>query len=120
MNYLLPHAALKLKQGFGRLIRSRTDMGVVVLLDSRVVTKRYGPLLLGRTAAGGPDHRHLGAGADQVRGLLRAARHRGGGVIPVAPVEDRLRGAQLRGARQRAGQRGARRSRCCSSSRPAP
>ncbi len=47
MNYLLPHAALKLKQGFGRLIRSRMDMGVVVLLDSRVVTKRYGPLLLG-------------------------------------------------------------------------
>ena len=46
MNYLLPHAALKLKQGFGRLIRSRRDMGVVVLLDSRVVTKRYGPLLL--------------------------------------------------------------------------
>lgn len=46
MNYLLPHAALKLKQGFGRLIRSRQDIGVVVLLDSRVVTKRYGPLLL--------------------------------------------------------------------------
>jgi ATP-dependent DNA helicase DinG len=46
MNYLLPHAALKLKQGFGRLIRGRQDMGVVVLLDSRVVTRRYGPLLL--------------------------------------------------------------------------
>jgi len=46
MNYLVPHAALKLKQGFGRLIRSRQDAGVVVLLDSRVVTKRYGPLLL--------------------------------------------------------------------------
>ena len=46
MNYLLPHAALKLKQGFGRLIRSRQDSGVVILLDSRVVTKRYGPLLL--------------------------------------------------------------------------
>jgi ATP-dependent DNA helicase DinG len=46
MNYLVPHAALKLKQGFGRLIRSRQDTGIVVLLDSRVVTKRYGPLLL--------------------------------------------------------------------------
>jgi ATP-dependent DNA helicase DinG len=46
MHYLLPHAALKLKQGFGRLIRSRQDTGVVVLLDSRVVTKRYGHLLL--------------------------------------------------------------------------
>jgi ATP-dependent DNA helicase DinG len=46
MNYLLPHAALKLKQGFGRLIRTREDTGVVILLDSRVVTKRYGHLLL--------------------------------------------------------------------------
>jgi ATP-dependent DNA helicase DinG len=46
MSYLLPPAALKLKQGFGRLIRSRQDTGVVILLDSRVVTKRYGPLLL--------------------------------------------------------------------------
>ena len=46
MNYLLPHAALKLKQGFGRLIRARTDVGVVVLLDARVFTKRYGPLVL--------------------------------------------------------------------------
>jgi ATP-dependent DNA helicase DinG len=46
MNYLLPHAALKLKQGFGRLIRSRQDTGIVVLLDSRVITKRYGHFLL--------------------------------------------------------------------------
>ena len=46
MGYLLLHAALKLKQGFGRLIRTRTDVGVVILLDRRVVVKRYGPLLL--------------------------------------------------------------------------
>ena len=46
MHYLLPHAALKLKQGFGRLIRTRQDVGTVVLLDKRVVTKRYGPLIL--------------------------------------------------------------------------
>jgi ATP-dependent DNA helicase DinG len=44
--YLLPHAALKLKQGFGRLIRSADDAGVVLLLDRRVLTKRYGPLIL--------------------------------------------------------------------------
>jgi len=37
---------IKLKQGFGRLIRSRTDRGAVVLLDSRVVNKRYGRLFL--------------------------------------------------------------------------
>jgi ATP-dependent DNA helicase DinG len=46
MHYLVPQAALKLKQGFGRLIRTTSDVGVVVLMDSRVVTKRYGPLLL--------------------------------------------------------------------------
>ena len=45
-HYLLPHAALKLKQGFGRLIRSRHDVGAVVLLDRRVVTRRYGGLVL--------------------------------------------------------------------------
>ncbi|HEY3934087.1 MAG TPA: helicase C-terminal domain-containing protein [Gemmatimonadales bacterium] len=44
--YLLPHAALKLKQGFGRLIRGVDDVGVVILLDRRVVTRRYGAMLL--------------------------------------------------------------------------
>ncbi|MSR36594.1 MAG: hypothetical protein EXR95_08125, partial [Gemmatimonadetes bacterium] len=43
--YLLPLAALRLKQGFGRLIRSRTDRGVVLLLDSRFITRRYGRYL---------------------------------------------------------------------------
>ena len=38
----LPHAALLLKQGFGRLLRSETDRGVVAVLDSRLVTKTYG------------------------------------------------------------------------------
>jgi ATP-dependent DNA helicase DinG len=45
-DYLMPLAALKLKQGFGRLIRTRTDIGVVVLLDPRAVKKRYGAALL--------------------------------------------------------------------------
>jgi ATP-dependent DNA helicase DinG len=44
--YSVPQAAIKLKQGFGRLIRSRTDRGAVVLLDSRVVTRRYGHVFL--------------------------------------------------------------------------
>src|SRR5216110_3845964 len=44
-HYLVPHAALKLKQGFGRLIRSKSDVGAVVLLDRRVVTKRYGTMI---------------------------------------------------------------------------
>ncbi len=45
-HYLLPHAALRLKQGFGRLIRSKSDIGVVVLMDSRVMTRNYGRVLM--------------------------------------------------------------------------
>ncbi|MGQ0539690.1 MAG: helicase C-terminal domain-containing protein, partial [Gemmatimonadaceae bacterium] len=41
-DYMLPHAALRLKQGFGRLIRSTSDRGVVVLCDSRAVSRSYG------------------------------------------------------------------------------
>ena len=44
--YMLPHASLRLKQGFGRLIRTGTDRGVVVMCDPRIVTKRYGRGLL--------------------------------------------------------------------------
>jgi ATP-dependent DNA helicase DinG len=44
--YMLPHASLRLKQGFGRLIRSTTDRGVVVVADPRLVTKSYGRILL--------------------------------------------------------------------------
>ncbi|MEM6962807.1 MAG: ATP-dependent DNA helicase, partial [Myxococcota bacterium] len=46
MKYLVPTAALALKQGFGRLIRSESDRGVVAILDSRLVKKGYGRLLL--------------------------------------------------------------------------
>ena len=42
MEYSLPEAILKFKQGFGRLIRSKDDRGRVVVLDSRIVTKAYG------------------------------------------------------------------------------
>lgn len=42
----LPQAAIKLKQGFGRLIRSRGDRGCVLILDSRIAHKRYGRVLL--------------------------------------------------------------------------
>jgi DNA polymerase-3 subunit epsilon/ATP-dependent DNA helicase DinG len=40
--YSLPDAILRFRQGFGRLIRTRTDRGVVVCLDRRVSSKRYG------------------------------------------------------------------------------
>src|SRR5262249_42225624 len=46
MDYMLPHAALRLKQGFGRLIRSSTDRGAVILLDRRVLEKGYGRYFL--------------------------------------------------------------------------
>jgi ATP-dependent DNA helicase DinG len=45
-DYQLPSAIIKFKQGFGRLIRSKTDTGIVVILDSRVVNKPYGQQFL--------------------------------------------------------------------------
>jgi ATP-dependent DNA helicase DinG len=44
--YQVPQAVIKLKQGFGRLIRARTDGGLVVILDPRVLTKQYGRAFL--------------------------------------------------------------------------
>jgi ATP-dependent DNA helicase DinG len=41
-DYQIPQAALALKQGFGRLIRSKNDRGVLALLDSRITKQRYG------------------------------------------------------------------------------
>ncbi|MBE9503559.1 MAG: DEAD/DEAH box helicase family protein [Proteobacteria bacterium] len=46
MDYLLPQAALRFKQGFGRLIRSKSDRGAVLILDSRVINKSYGKVFL--------------------------------------------------------------------------
>ena len=44
--YSIPEAVLRFRQGFGRLIRRRSDKGVVVVLDKRVLTKRYGQSFL--------------------------------------------------------------------------
>jgi Rad3-related DNA helicases len=44
--YMVPHAALRLKQGFGRLIRTATDRGAVIIADPRVITKQYGAELM--------------------------------------------------------------------------
>ncbi len=46
MQYAVPQAVLRLKQGFGRLIRSRSDRGAVVVLDRRLVTRFYGQVFL--------------------------------------------------------------------------
>ncbi len=45
--YQLPEAILKFKQGFGRLIRTKRDRGIVVVLDGRIVKKSYGRAFLG-------------------------------------------------------------------------
>lgn len=41
-HYLLPEAAIRFRQGFGRLIRTKSDKGVVIVADPRIVTKNYG------------------------------------------------------------------------------
>jgi ATP-dependent DNA helicase DinG len=46
LEYQVPQAVIKLKQGFGRLIRTTTDRGMVVLFDPRVLTKAYGRVFL--------------------------------------------------------------------------
>ena len=46
VEYQLPEAVLKLKQGFGRLIRTADDRGTVVILDPRMLTKPYGRVFL--------------------------------------------------------------------------
>jgi len=43
-HFMLPDAALRFKQGVGRLIRSETDRGAVIVLDARLATKKYGPV----------------------------------------------------------------------------
>ncbi len=45
-DYQIPDAVIRLKQGFGRLLRSRTDRGVVCLLDNRILRKAYGRMVL--------------------------------------------------------------------------
>jgi ATP-dependent DNA helicase DinG len=45
-DYQLPSAIIKFKQGFGRLIRTKTDTGIVVILDSRIIKKPYGKKFL--------------------------------------------------------------------------
>ncbi|MCH9007020.1 DEAD/DEAH box helicase [candidate division KSB1 bacterium] len=46
LEYMVPHAAIKFKQGFGRLIRRKTDRGSVLILDRRIIQKYYGRVFL--------------------------------------------------------------------------
>ncbi len=46
LEYYVPLAAIKMKQGVGRLIRNRTDRGIVLILDKRIILKSYGRIFL--------------------------------------------------------------------------
>jgi len=46
MDYSLPEAVIRFKQGVGRLIRSKTDRGIIVILDNRVLVKSYGRIFI--------------------------------------------------------------------------
>lgn len=59
--YSVPRAMIAFKQGFGRLIRARSDRGVVICLDSRITSKRYGKDFLRSLPAGIPKSTRLEA-----------------------------------------------------------
>lgn len=46
INYSVPETTLKLKQGFGRLIRNDSDRGIVLILDKRIISKNYGKVMI--------------------------------------------------------------------------
>ncbi len=52
LEYSLPLAVIKMKQGIGRLIRKRTDIGVVVILDNRMIYKSYGSVFINSLPGG--------------------------------------------------------------------
>jgi DNA polymerase-3 subunit epsilon/ATP-dependent DNA helicase DinG len=65
--YAIPETILRFRQGFGRLIRTKNDRGVVVVLDKRLLTKSYGPMFLNSL----PECRRM---RDSLLKLPRAAR----------------------------------------------
>ena len=80
-DYQLPRAALALKQGFGRLIRTRTDRGIVAVLDGRVARKSYGATLI---ASLPPDCPRTESLEDVAAFWTRA--HPAGASAPATPV----------------------------------
>ena len=74
-DYMIPEAALALKQGAGRLIRSESDRGVLVICDSRLVSMGYG----GQLMAALPPMRVLGSPSEFEEALEQLAAARGQG-----------------------------------------
>ncbi|AEC01860.1 ATP-dependent DNA helicase [Parasphaerochaeta coccoides] len=62
----LPEAAMKLKQGFGRLLRTTEDRGIVLILDSRIVRKSYGSWMLNAL----PESHHPETLAENIPGKI--------------------------------------------------
>jgi ATP-dependent DNA helicase DinG len=77
-DYMLPHASLRLKQGFGRLIRSSTDRGVVVIADPRIVTKNYGRSMLDGLP---PARRIVGKWAEIAESIRQFYGGQGSGIL---------------------------------------
>lgn len=85
-NYSVPEAILHLRQGFGRLIRSRTDRGICAILDRRILSKSYGRLFLDSLP---PCSRYQGPLADlpiMARRWLRGEPLPSTKPVPLAPT----------------------------------
>lgn len=93
MEFVLPHAALRLKQGFGRLIRSTADRGAVALLDRRILEKGYGRYFLDTLPAAPV------VTAPWIEASEQLLRFYSGKRIENQTFQDRVRRAELRSAR---------------------
>ena len=72
MEYIVPQAVIKFRQGFGRLIRSNTDRGSIMVFDRRIVEKNYGREFRNRSRMGGCS-RPVGGGIREGAGVFRRA-----------------------------------------------
>ena len=60
LQYQVPEAAMKLRQGFGRLIRNTTDTGICVLMDTRLYSRQYGKTILDSLPVEAIPYQHVG------------------------------------------------------------
>lgn len=74
-DYMVPEAVIKFRQGFGRLIRTKRDRGVVVVTDRRIVTKNYGAIFRKSIAASAHTVRSEEELMERVRMSLTALSH---------------------------------------------
>ncbi|MGI8847877.1 MAG: helicase C-terminal domain-containing protein [Candidatus Dormibacteria bacterium] len=76
--FVLPEAVLRLRQGFGRLIRSESDRGAVVIADPRILDRDYGRRFLDALPKAGVTREPVAAVAHRVAGFVAASRSEGG------------------------------------------